>query len=119
MLTVILGRFYSQEEVGYFNQANKWTSMGYSTILGTINGIAQPVLRNVSEDTERQCRVFRKMLRFTAFISFPALFGLSLIAPRTHHNNHYRQMERKCNHHADSLYRKCFFFPFRIFIPTL
>lgn len=28
-----------------------------------------------------QCRVFRKMLRFTAFISFPALFGLSLIAP--------------------------------------
>lgn len=81
MLTVILGRFYSQEEVGYFNQANKWTSMGYSTILGTINGIAQPVLRNVSEDTERQCRVFRKMLRFTAFISFPALFGLSLIAP--------------------------------------
>lgn len=55
--------------------------MGYSTILGTINGIAQPVLRNVSEDTERQCRVFRKMLRFTAFISFPALFGLSLIAP--------------------------------------
>lgn len=81
MLTVILGRFYSQEEVGYFNQANKWTSMGYSTILGTINGIAQPVLRNVSEDTERQCRVFRKMLRFTAFISFSALFGLSLIAP--------------------------------------
>ena len=108
MLTVILGRFYSQEEVGYFNQANKWTSMGYSTILGTINGIAQPVLRNVSEDTERQCRVFRKMLRFTAFISFPRFVRSFTHRSRTHHNNHYRQMERKCNHHADSLYRKCF-----------
>ena len=71
MLTVILGRFYSQEEVGYFNQANKWTSMGYSTILGTINGIAQPVLRNVSEDTERQCRVFRKMLRLQLLYHSP------------------------------------------------
>lgn len=60
MLTVILGRFYSQEEVGYFNQANKWTSMGYSTILGTINGIAQPVLRNVSEDTERNAACFAR-----------------------------------------------------------
>lgn len=27
------------------------------------------------------CQIFRKMLRFTAFLSCPALFGLALIAP--------------------------------------
>lgn len=81
MLTIVLGRFYTKNEVGYFTQANKWTAMGYSTIVNTVNNVAQPVLRNVAESKERQHRVFRKMLRFTAFISFPALFGLSLIAP--------------------------------------
>lgn len=81
MLSVVLGKFYTEKEVGLFNQANKWTSMGYSTIQGMISGVAQPVLRGVADDRERQCRVFRKMLRFTAFVSFPTLFGLSVIAP--------------------------------------
>ncbi len=80
LLSVILGKYYSEKEVGLFNQANKWTSMGYSTIQGMVNGIAQPVLRDVADDKVRQCRVFRKMLRFTAFVSFPCLLGLSLIS---------------------------------------
>jgi O-antigen/teichoic acid export membrane protein len=42
--------------------------------------VAQPVLRNVADDRERHKRVFRKMLRFTAFIAFPALFGLAFIS---------------------------------------
>ena len=81
ILTVILGKFYSGQEVGYFTQANKWNSMGYSVVSGTVNSVAQPVLSTLSDDRERQQRAFRKMLRFTAFISFPAMLGLSLIAP--------------------------------------
>lgn len=81
ILTVILGKFYSEEEVGYFTQANKWNYMGYSLVAGMVNSVAQPVLSGLSDDRERQQRVFRKMLRFTAFVSFPAMLGLSLIAP--------------------------------------
>jgi O-antigen/teichoic acid export membrane protein len=46
-----------------------------------INGVAQPVLAKVADDKERQLRIFRKMMRFTAFVTFPVMFGLSLIAP--------------------------------------
>lgn len=81
ILTVILGKFYSEQEVGYFTQANKWNYMGYSLVSGMVNSVAQPVLSSLSDDRERQQRVFRKMLRFTAFVSFPAMLGLSLIAP--------------------------------------
>lgn len=80
ILSVILGRLYTEREVGLFNQANKWTIMGASTVQGMITSISQPVLHNISNDRERQSRIFRKMLRFTAFMSFPCLFGLSLIA---------------------------------------
>lgn len=81
IFSIILGKFYSEREVGYYNQANKWNYMGHSLISGMIHGVAQPVLTQVTNDKERQLRVFRKMMRFTAFISFPAMFGLSLIAP--------------------------------------
>lgn len=81
ILTVLLGRFYTNREVGLYNQANKWNTMGYSTIQGMVNGIAQPTFHNVEDDRERQVRVFRKILRFTSFITFPCMFGLSLTAP--------------------------------------
>lgn len=81
ILTVIMGRYYHEREVGYYNQANKWSYMGYNSLQGMINGVAQPVLRQVEDDAARQLRVFRKMLRFTAFVAMPCMFGLSLIAP--------------------------------------
>ena len=81
IFSVILGKFYALTDVGNFNQANKWNYMGHSLINGMITGVAQPVLAQVTDDRERQLRVFRKMMRFTAFVSFPAMFGLSLVAP--------------------------------------
>lgn len=80
LFSMILGKFYSAHEVGDFTQANKWNGMGHTLITNMINGIAQPVFTSISDDRERQLAVFRKLLRFTAFISFPAMFGLSLIA---------------------------------------
>ena len=80
ILSVMLGRFYSVTTVGMYGQAYKWTSMGSNLIQNTVLEVAQPVLRGVSDDRERHKRVFRKMLRFTAFIAFPALFGLAFIA---------------------------------------
>lgn len=80
ILSVILGKFYSGQEVGDFNQANKWNYMGYSVITGTIYGVAQPVLSRVDDEKERQKRIFRKMLRFTSLVTFPVMFGLSITA---------------------------------------
>ena len=81
IVSAVLGRFFSIRDVGFFTQSNKWNTMGYSFITGTVNSVAQPVLSTVSDDPERACRTFRKMLRFTAFMSFPAMFGIALIAP--------------------------------------
>ena len=77
LFSILLGKFYNEKEVGYFNQANKWSTMGYTTINGMLSSVAQPVLSTLSDDKKRQLNALRKMLRFTAFVSFPAMFGLS------------------------------------------
>ena len=80
LFAVILGRLYTPVEVGNFTQANKWTTMGHSLITSMVYGVAQPVFTRVEDDRERQRNVFRKLLRFTAFICFPLMFGLMLTA---------------------------------------
>ena len=76
----ILGKFYSMSVVGNFSQANKWNQMGHNLITNMLYGVAQPVFTKVEDDKERQLQVLRKLLRFTAFISFPAMFGLSIVS---------------------------------------
>lgn len=77
---LILGKLYTPREVGNYTQANKWNNMGGTLVGSMVGGIAQPVFAKTDGDTERQKRVFRKLLRFTAFVSFPAMFGLALVA---------------------------------------
>ena len=80
VLNILLGRFFGTSSAGNYNQAYQWNFKCFSLIQGMIQQVAQPVLVEVGDDEERRMRVFRKMMRFTAFISFPLLFGLSLVS---------------------------------------
>ena len=80
VLTFIFGNLFPMKTVGNFTQAMKWDTMAYTTISGTIEQVAQPILVEIADDKDRELRVFRKMMRFTAFLVFPCLFGLSLVA---------------------------------------
>ncbi len=80
IFSVILGRLYSPHIVGNYTQANKWNYMGWSLINNMLNGISQPVFAKTDNDKERQRNIFRKLLRFTAFVSFPLMLGLALVA---------------------------------------
>ena len=81
IFSLVLGKIYTKVEVGTYTQANKWNTMGANTITGMVQGVAQPAFVEVGDDLERLRRVFSKMLRFTCFVSFPLMFGLSLVAP--------------------------------------
>lgn len=81
IFSLVLGKLYTKVEVGTYTQANKWNTMGASTITGIVQGVAQPTFVAVGDDPERLRRAFSKMLRFTSFITFPVMFGLALVAP--------------------------------------
>lgn len=79
LLSVILGKYFNPQAVGNYNQANKWNGTGHQFITGMMGSVAQPVLASINDDRERSLRVFRKILRFCAFLAFPAMFGLSIV----------------------------------------
>ncbi len=80
VLTFIFGRFFPIAQVGNFSQANKWNTQANTFISGTMSQVIQTVLVSVSDDKERQKRVFRKMLRFTSFFAFPVMLGLAFVS---------------------------------------
>ena len=80
MFSIILGRYYPTQEVGYYDQAYKWSSMGGLFLLGMTNNVAQPVLAQVVHDRERQQRIFHKLMAFTIIVSFPLMWGIGLMA---------------------------------------
>ena len=82
VLTVVFGRLFPAESVGNFTQANKWNTMANQLVSNTVAQVAQPVLTRINDDNDRQRRIFGKMLRFTAFMAFPVMLGLSLVAPQ-------------------------------------
>jgi len=104
---VLLTRFFGAHVAGIYSNARKWDDMAIATIGGMIQGVAQPVLRESSQHNSQftihnsqlppgsnqakpnyelcimnyeLIKAFRKLLRFTCFVAFPALFGLALIA---------------------------------------
>ncbi|PVH25680.1 lipopolysaccharide biosynthesis protein [Sphingobacterium corticibacter] len=81
-LTAILGKYVPVAQVGQYTSGNKWNLMGQNLILSISNTIIQPLMTEVSHsEEERKIRVFRKLLSFISFITFPLMFGLALIAP--------------------------------------
>ena len=78
---VLLNRFYPGGHVaGIYSNARKWDDMAIATIGGMVQGVAQPVLREAAGGESSIVPAFRKLLRFTCFVSFPCLLGLALIA---------------------------------------
>ncbi|MGI6223606.1 MAG: lipopolysaccharide biosynthesis protein [Prevotella sp.] len=80
VLNILLGRYFTKHDTGCYNQAYQWSSKCNYVVQGMVNSVAQPVLAQLNDDSGRQLNAMRKLVRFTAFISFPLLFGLSLVS---------------------------------------
>lgn len=80
LLQSLMGHYYTRDLMGHYSQANKWNTLGTSLLTGMLNSVARPVLAKIEDDGNRQKRVMRKMMRFTAMLSFPAMLGIGLVA---------------------------------------
>lgn len=84
ILTNIFGKLFPDRLVGNYSQAYKWDTMANSLVGNTVGQIAQAVLVEASpsdsSEGNRELQVFRKMLRFTCFLSMPLMLGFALVA---------------------------------------
>ncbi len=76
-----IGPRYSADDLGYYGQAFKFHQIPYNVISSTITGVSYPVFSSLNNEKERQMLYIQKIMRMTAFITFPVMIGLYCIAP--------------------------------------
>lgn len=80
IMNLLLGRYYGETNTGHYNKAYEWSSKCFLLVGNMMRQVDQTVLVGLHDEKERQLTVLRKMVRFTAFISFPMLFCLGLVS---------------------------------------
>lgn len=83
--SLIIGKVYNMNQLGYYNQADKWSKMGYTSISQIMAQPALPVLSSIQNDRERMKRVFSKLNKTTAYIVFAVFGGLIVMAEPIFH----------------------------------
>jgi len=77
---IIIGRFYPIQQVGYFNQANKYSETVNFAAQSILSAGTFPVLSTIQDDKERLLGVYRKLIASVSIITFPFVVFLIVAA---------------------------------------
>ncbi|MBD5257569.1 MAG: lipopolysaccharide biosynthesis protein [Barnesiella sp.] len=81
----VIGNRVGLTQLGYYSQADKWSKLGISSMTQVLSSSFLPALSEVQDDEERFSRVVKKMNRFTAYLLFPCMIFLIVIATPMFH----------------------------------
>lgn len=76
----VIGKIYTPSVLGQYSRADKFRNMVTSNISTVMQRVTYPVLASIRDEKERQSRAYRKIIRTTVLISFPAVLGLAAIS---------------------------------------
>lgn len=81
----IIGAFYNMTALGVYTQADKWSKMGSASLSQILTATFVPVLARFQDSMERYRAMMGKVNRFTAFVVFPVMGALIVIAEPLFH----------------------------------
>lgn len=77
---IVIGKFYSPAQLGVYNRALGYAQLPSQQLTGVVSSVTFPVLSKVQDDNEKLAVNYRKMLKLTAFIIFPIMTMLCVLA---------------------------------------
>lgn len=80
-----IGNRVGMVSLGYYTQADKWSKMGVTALSQVLTSTFLPTLSAVQDDATRYRAMVSKINRFTAYLLFPCMLGLMLMATPIFH----------------------------------
>lgn len=81
----IIGAFYSLGDLGIYTQADKWSKMGSASLSQIFTSSFVPLMAAVQDNRAHFHRYMKKVNALAAFITFPLLGALTVLAPEIFH----------------------------------
>lgn len=80
LFTIIIGKRFAAASLGYYTRAFGYASLPTNILSGILSRVTLPMLSKMQDDDERLSEVYQRLLNLSAFIVFPLMTGLALLA---------------------------------------
>lgn len=85
LYTFVIGLADGLSSLGLYTQADKWSKMGVTSISQTMTSSFVPLMSKVQDSPEDWERYTRRVNRFAAMLTMPAMIGLAAVATPLFH----------------------------------
>lgn len=82
----IIGNRIGMTPLGCYTQADKWSKMGIMSLVQVFQSSFMPALSDAQNEPERFTAIARRLNRFTAYVTFPAMTFLAVMALPVFHS---------------------------------
>lgn len=80
MTTMIIGKFYSAKDLGYYSRGESLATYPSTNITVILQSVTYPVLSKIQDDDEQLIRAYRKLISMTSMVIFFGMFLLAALA---------------------------------------
>lgn len=81
LYTLVIGKFFSKEQVGYYNRGNQYALLPMQSVQDMALKVNFPVLSKLQDDDERLIAAYKKLMTVPLYLLYPILVGLAVVAP--------------------------------------
>jgi teichuronic acid exporter len=78
--SLVIGKVFSPEMVGYFNRGKQFPTIIVNNIDGSIQSVMLPTYSSHQDDRKRVKSIMKRSITTSSFIVFPMMIGLALVA---------------------------------------
>ena len=78
--TLVIGKVFSPTTLGVYSKANSLAQFPSSNITSVLQGVTFPVLSTIQNEDDRLADAYKRFLKIAAFVVFPLMIGLSVVA---------------------------------------
>lgn len=79
--SLIIGKFYTEADLAYYNQGNQFPSIIVTNINNSIDSILLPVMSQEQAHKEVVKKMTRRAIKTSTYIMAPLMMGLAFVAP--------------------------------------
>src|SRR5690606_32595282 len=77
---ITIGKVYSAAELGFYSRAKSFAELTAGTVTSVLYQVTYPILASLQDDRQKMISVFSRMIRMSAFLTFPTMTILALLA---------------------------------------
>ncbi len=78
--TIVIGKRFAAAELGFYTRADQFAQFPSSNLTGILQRVTFPVLSTIQHEDDRLRLFYRKFLCLSAFVVFPMMIGLAVLA---------------------------------------